>query len=368
MSAALDKCLGCLLGGAAGDALGYAVEFSSEREIFACFGPEGISGYRLSGGLARISDDTQMTLFTANGLLWAQTQRALGREAGFCDGVSAAYRDWYLTQTRRYPLPDRHWAASHSCWLLEVPELYSRRAPGNTCLSALAGFVPGSMRSPINDSKGCGGVMRIAPAGLFFDDAGEAALTAAECAALTHGHELGCIPAAYVAHMVCTLSHGQAAGPREAALGALRDMERLFPAAAHLDGFVQLIGHALDLAESSLAPLEAIHRLGAGWVGDEAAAIALYCALKYPDDLGRALTAAVNHSGDSDSTGAIAGGILGAHLGLGGIPARFLERLELRGVIEELAEDLHRGCPAQDAPEPERRRWQRKYLEIRRCV
>jgi hypothetical protein len=49
---------------------------------------------------------------------------------------------------------------------------------------------------------------------------------------------------------------------------------------------------------------------------------------------------AVNHDGDSDSTGLIAGHLLGAMLGLSEIPARWLAPLELRGVIEEVADDL----------------------------
>lgn len=64
----LDKIRGCLIGGAAGDALGYAVEFLDERSIFHKYGKQGITCYRLHDGEALISDDTQMTLFTAAGL------------------------------------------------------------------------------------------------------------------------------------------------------------------------------------------------------------------------------------------------------------------------------------------------------------
>ncbi len=72
-------------------------------------------------------------------------------------------------------------------------------------------------------------------------------------------------------------------------------------------------------------------------------AIAVYCALKYENDFDRALIAAVNHSGDSDSAGAVTGNLLGARLGLAGIPAKYLENLELKSVILELADDLHHG-------------------------
>ena len=49
---------------------------------------------------------------------------------------------------------------------------------------------------------------------------------------------------------------------------------------------------------------------------------------------------AVNHDGDSDSTGAITGNILGAAYGVKAIPNEWLEPLELKSVIIELAEDL----------------------------
>ena len=86
-------------------------------------------------------------------------------------------------------------------------------------------------------------------------------------------------------------------------------------------------------------------QLGEGWVGDEALASALYCALKYENNFEKAVIASVNHSGDSDSTGAITGNILGAYLGLERIPKRFLEHLELRNIILEVADDL---CRVQD--------------------
>jgi ADP-ribosylglycohydrolase len=62
--------------------------------------------------------------------------------------------------------------------------------------------------------------------------------------------------------------------------------------------------------------------------------------VKYADDFDRALIAAVNHRGDSDSTGAITGNILGALLGLDGIPQKYIENLELLDVITQIGEDL----------------------------
>lgn len=68
---------------------------------------------------------------------------------------------------------------------------------------------------------------------------------------------------------------------------------------------------ALELSRSSLSDVEAISQLGKGWVGEEALGISTYCALKHQEDFRGAVVAAVNHKGDSDSTGAITGNILG---------------------------------------------------------
>ena len=130
----LNKFRGCLIGGAAGDALGYAVEFRMANDIFRQYGESGITAYALTNGIAEISDDTQMTLFTANGLLYGATRvrmRGIGNDSGY---LHDAYQDWYITQTSPYPVADK----GNVSWLVNVPGLFCRRAPGNTCLSALS--------------------------------------------------------------------------------------------------------------------------------------------------------------------------------------------------------------------------------------
>ena len=133
---AKDRVLGCMLGGAVGDALGYSVEFYSWDSIVERFGESGITRYELDRhGLARISDDTQMSLFTAAGILLGMTRVCLrgimGRIDSYCHFT---YIDWLHTQE----WTSRHENARVYSWLMNVPELYAVRAPGNTCLS---GFV-----------------------------------------------------------------------------------------------------------------------------------------------------------------------------------------------------------------------------------
>ena len=340
-----NRILGSLIGGAAGDALGYAVEFCFEDQIFRSFGPNGITQYALNNGAARISDDTQMTLFTANGLLLAAASAdSLLNVDRYLTGIAYAYKQWYRTQF--YGISKARATAS-DCWLMDHPGLYAARAPGNTCMSAISLGCHGSIAHPINHSKGCGGVMRVAPIGLLFPWDENFVLDVdrlgAETAALTHGHEMGYIPAAMLVHILQMLSHGVVDSVREATIKAMDAMHTLFPHAVHLPAFLKLIQCALDLAGSDISDLDAIRQLGEGWVGDEALAIAVYCAVKYADDFDRALIAAVNHRGDSDSTGAITGNILGALLGLEGIPQKYIENLELLDVITQIGEDLA-GC------------------------
>lgn len=361
----LDKFRGCLIGGAAGDALGYAVEFLSEKMIFTQFGGEGITDYCLHFDRAWISDDTQMTMFTANALLFGTTRGCLrGIMGTYPSYIAKGYRDWYKTQYEKYENCNRKFITS---WLMNVPELFAWRAPGNTCLSAIEEGCGGTIEWPVNNSKGCGGVMRVSPIGLYFGQSRVPPLTAdligADAAALTHGHEMGYIPAAMLVHIVRLLSHNDAISPKDAVLDSMIAMERLFADAKTLPGFLDLIARAVELSESEVSALDAIHQLGQGWVGDEALAIAVYCALKYADDFDRALIAAVNHNGDSDSTGAITGNILGAHLGLSGIPGKYLEHLELKDVLMELADDLYAACPP-EGPRTDADRWSRKYVDI----
>ena len=351
----ISKFRGCLLGGAAGDALGYPVEFMGESAIFGCYGWRGIRTPVLRSGLALISDDTQMTLFTAAGLLAAEPQ---GINPAY--SVWRSYKDWLRTQTGR-PLR----AAERHTWLANVPALWATRAPGNTCMNALVGRL-GTIEEPQNDSRGCGGVMRVAPVGLWAPkQAGvsrdDADYFGARCAALTHGSDLAWLPAAMLTHMVGVLVHGEGFVPESAAADALDAVKRQFSAAPHIGQFAALMERAMELARTASDDLEAIHSLGEGWTGDEALAIAVYCALKYSDDMEKALVAAVNHRGDSDSTGAVTGNILGAYMGLAAVPKKFTEHLELKDVILEIADDL---CRDDGSGLAERDRvWKEKYAD-----
>ncbi len=343
-----NKIKGCLIGGAVGDALGYPVEFMSIEQIRYKYGPSGITGYVGT----QISDDTQMTLFTLDGLLYAKTffpkvweNRVIIRQCVF-----HAYQDWLLTQTREYPIPDD---ISTYSQLIHIPEMFSRRAPGTTCINALNNGEMGTINNPLNDSKGCGGLMRVAPVALALYNTRlstrETALIGADIAAITHGHELGYMPAAALVYILTELLKGQTLSQTLKEISPF--LISLFPESENLHKLLNLITQAQLLAEMNIPEDKAFEILGQGWVAEETLAIAIFCALKYHDNFEKGVLAAINHSGDSDSTGSVTGQILGTALGIDAISYKYIDCLELKDIILELAQDLQNSTPLRDLAE-----------------
>ena len=378
----LDKIRGSLFGGAVGDALGYPVEFMREKEIFARYGEKGIQDYELElkSGKALISDDTQMTLFTANGVLIADTRVSMRGIGGVPHGyVEQCYQDWLTTQRMSFAeaqkLP-RGTKDGTTTWLMDVPELFHRRAPGNTCLSALDKLKSAEepvwdfLDKPLNNSKGCGGVMRVAPLGLKhypYATWKELDREGAEIAAITHGHSLGYMPAAVLVHIIRELVYPKKQKTlKEIVLEARRAAEKLFDGDEHLKELTDIVDLAVELAENGKDDLANIHRIGEGWVAEETLGIAVYCALRHQDSFTDGIIAAVNHRGDSDSTGAVTGNILGALLGYDAIEEKWKENLELSDVILELADDLCHGCRMDEYSHYTDPDWVSKYMEMRR--
>lgn len=348
MNTLQDRIRGSLIGGAIGDALGYPVEFiDSFKGIQAQYGERGITRLEVrwtgtdavSIGKAVVSDDTQMTLFTANGLLNAQKQGI-----AFKYGICRAYLEWYLTQIGKKS------GKYKDCWISSVPELNYRRAPGTTCIYSLSVIYSG--KEPINNSKGCGGVMRVAPVPLYAAvdnrmSVTDAALLAGDAAEITHQNPLGFIPAALVSHVIYRLMLDEV--PSKLTLESyiregMKSMEKLYPQySADVKCMGELCQKAITLADNCSSDLENIETIGEGWTGEETLAIAFYCCIRHFDSFEDAMIAAVNHGGDSDSTGAVTGNILGAAIGYKAIPQFFRDDLELHDVILHMADDLYRG-------------------------
>lgn len=356
----LDKIRGSLVGGAVGDALGYPVEFICSYEgIQKRYGENGITRLDTTqwwlldeekSGKAWISDDIQMTLFTACGLLNAKAQCKAPKYA-----ICEAYLEWYYTQVGRKS--SRH----KDCWIGDVPELNNRRAPGNTCMTALQDILRG--KDPYNNSKGCGGIMRTAPVALYgavwrdtpegeplegrISNIKDVDMLAADAAEITHQHPLGWLSSALEAHVIYRIMQKDCptVDDFKAYLSEGYDMLlSLYPnEGAGITQLRALTYKALGLVGSSASDVDNIEAIGEGWVAEETLAIAVYCAVKYFDNFEKAIIASVNHKGDSDSTGAVTGNILGAVVGYDAIPEFFKTNLELHDVILHVADDLWRG-------------------------
>ena len=345
MNTLQDRIRGSLIGGAIGDALGYPVEFIySYEEIQKRYGERGITrldtnqhwlGEDEQVGKAVVSDDTQMTLFTANGLLNAKRLKINPKYA-----ICMAYIEWYLTQIGKWSNKFK------DCWIARIPEMNHRRGPGHTCMSSLYSIYRG--HDPVNDSKGDGGVMRVAPIPLYALVDGRMSIAdsdrlAGDAAEITHQHPLGYIPAALVAHIIYRLAEDEM--PTRKSLEdyiheGMEAMEKLFPNYPYDVKYMgELANKAIALAENDQPDVTNIESIGGGWTGEEALAIAIYCSVRHFDNFEDAMIAAVNHGGDSDSTG----NILGAVVGYEAIPQFFKDDLELHDVILHMADDLYRG-------------------------
>lgn len=311
----INKYRGCLLGLAIGDALGAPVEFLKLEEIKILYGRDGIREFRQWGFFrpGSYTDDTQMSLATAAGCIRA-CQR--WKDTGVCDPAALVYGR-YLE------------------WLESQNDLYQRRAPGNACLNALRSGHMGTIEERINDSKGCGGAMRTAPVGLAFPP-GKAFQQGAECAAITHGHPCGYLPAGFLSEMISRISEGAIL---EKAINA--SIELLATYDGHSET-LEKIELARSLSSSSTSVEECIQTIGEGWVGEEALGISLYCSLKFSDNWEEGVLSAINHSGDSDSTGSITGAILGTLLGIGSIPERWVKDVEDSEKIQKIGHDMFR--------------------------
>lgn len=312
-----------LFGGAIGDALGAEVEFWPLARIRARF-PDGVDRILPHDGLpAAVTDDTQMTLFTAEGLIRAAVR---GRRKGICHPASVVHHAllrWLATQgeTVRVEGIDR------DTGLILDPRLHRRRAPGNTCLSALrASRHFGEMAR--NDSKGCGTIMRVAPIGLF--RGGDVDSLADECSHLTHGHPTGRDAARAWAHVLALVLQGTelpAATDTVLAMTLQPETRRAIEAALR--------------APPDGRP-ETVESLGGGWVAEEALAIALYAG-RVTRDFEHGLRIAVTHSGDSDSTAAIAGNLLGLLFPDEVMAHDWRRQVECADLIDRIAGDLHRA-------------------------
>lgn len=333
MASVKEKVRGAVFASAIGDGFGYPCEFLRFEEILAKWPPNGPQNP--SGTPIVVTDDTQMALSVSHAL------REGWSPDGSLDSLEPAFQKEFLI------------------WLND-PE--NNRAPGMTCLKALEKLQEGNdwLEATHRNSKGCGANMRVLPAGLLrakgesFERIGKVAQLQS---AITHSHATALAASEITAIAIALLLDGIRPENLVAELRAhARSQMRIYhedvlksvwerpffhSAEDFIEGGWQDVLYSLDRIEKGLgeyAPgTDPCLLTGEGWVAEESFATGLLCFLLSPNDLPGVLRRAVATGGDSDSISCLAGAFAGAWLGINAIPADWLERIEYRAELEELA-------------------------------
>lgn len=361
-----DRLTGCLMGGAVGDALGAPVEGLGLDQIHERYGPRGLTEYAEgSYGVGAITDETQLTLRTADALIRASVRaRDKGIGGAAVGMVQTAYLGWVRIH-RDGPDPD-HPAGTAPAGGPQAPPavpdpLNSPRGYGAATVAALRkaearqepGRPLGTVEEPVNHSKGCAAVVRVAPCGFGAGKAAYAFDLAVRVAALTHGHRTAQLAAGVFAATVWGLVRGGEV------VDSLEEARHLLEGHSGHDEVARALDAAAETASRGVPTAWDLAGLGDGWTSEEALAVAACVALRAEDlaspatapalghsshrgipEVGRhGLRLAVNHSGDSDSIGALCGSLIGARYGVHAFPGHWQSQLEVRERVIGLAAD-----------------------------
>ncbi len=316
--------LACLIGGALGDAFGYPVAYDKLEAIQKRHGINGLREPEFRQDRLVVSDETQLTLFTLEGLTRAM-QIPNQSEHDLLEQIRLSYLDWLESQGLGKG------TANHATRLLKHAALHTQRAPCKTCIQALRSGNVGSPERPINDSRDSGGVMRVTPVALRPEMNPERVFRiGARAAALTHGHPAGYLPAGILAAAVHGLLEGKSL---QIAMIHAGDQARAMP--GHQETLKQLRA-AID---ASILPYtgQLPRTLGLRRESGEALAIGFYAASRSLD-FRDVLAIAANHDGDSDTAASVAGQLFGAQHGIESLPHDWVRRLDVLDALCDLAD------------------------------
>lgn len=345
---------GCLLGFAVGDAMGYAVHDKSWEEIAENYGPGGLLGYDLCNDGAQITSYTQITAYMANALLASLSR---GKRDTYLQYGAAALREWAKRQHfPRDPEPAPLWVA-------RMPQLRKRSCKDARMLEALRFPQLGTFEKPISRASSCGVLSYAAALALFFDPKRippeRLGQMAADMAAVTHGSAEAVFSAVVLAYGLAGVLHAPEVPLKEQFVRAVYVMQEQFGGRHPVRLAAEPILEAIRLSEDpDQDPREVMEKLSCN---DAPSALAggIYAALCFSDDFDAAVVCAVNHSGASCAVAAVTGAILGAKMGENAIPGFYLESLECKEILEELADDLIRGSVVAGLFDTD---WDQKYI------
>lgn len=331
----IQRFRGCLLGSAVGGALGKPVEALSQAEIQAYFGPSGITQYApVDGRIGLITGDSQISLYTAEGLLRSWVRANLKGITHHPSLVMNAYVRWLETQGKTPPAGLGFGEPGVVGWLNRHSELHARRTSGKTIIKALTSARHIGDRAT-NSSAGAAVLSRGLAAGLF--SAGSTVESAFELgkdlAALTHGGPGAAGATGALTALTSLLARGEERSE------AVETVAQLLLHTNAPGSVIATFNSAVAMGSSNQPVSYDLPRLGATHLAPGCLAFAVYCLLK-SHTFAEGLILAVNHDGDSDTVASIAGGLLGAVHGDGAILPCWLEPLELRDLVSEVATDL----------------------------
>lgn len=304
----LDAFKGCVMGHAIGDALGHPVEFLDRRTIIEKYGELGaVTSFQppTSMPAGSFTDDTQMALAIMEALI----------DVG----------------DKSLPLIMDKIAANFILW--ERDKTTYLRAPGNTCLSGVKLLQQGLhwSESGQNNSKGCGTAMRTPPIGLaYLNNIRKLFAVAKYSSEMTHGNSAAAAGGIAVAY-------GVSLAVRQTPVNKWPELmaDIIKPVCQQTSHYIRSVPESLALEE-----WRAVEKLGKGWTADEAVGVALHAFLRGKNNFTKVMDLAVNHDGDSDSTGCIAGAWYGAFHGVSKLPPDLVRDVEDSDLLMQKADKL----------------------------
>ena len=290
------KLRGYLFGTACGDALGRPVEHLNLGQIKEKYGEQGILEVPPD---SLWTDDTQLMLVIARGAL----RGAELEIPELMDKMTEELVKW-----------------------LDEPDL----GAGPTTRGAALGLKEGiDWRESGIVSKTCGSLMRVGILGFIYrNDPKKLVQAALLSGRITHLHPVSDAASIAGAYAVKLALDGVEPGEMYESLLKITE--------GYSQEFTDALKKSYDIAHSGIADEDALKELGLGWYADETFSLAYFCILRYPDDYKKAVQTAVNITGDSDSVGSVAGGILGAKLGIEAVPVSWIESLKEKEKLGEI--------------------------------
>lgn len=330
--------------------MGWPVDDKTWQEIREDYGPNGLMGFDLANGYAEVSSHTQLCAFTGNGLLLGQTREQLqGRSAPYARYIALSQKEWANAQRRSHALERTY------CWVYWVDQFRSRHCADSRLLDSLAMERLGTPEDPLNQLDSPCSLTAAVAVGMFapqYDRLG------AEAVALTFGEPgtliCGALTANFISAMLDDHTTPLVELIQRGLEGAYLEYSADYP---QIWMVLQTLRQAVELARAGGSPQAAMEALGCT-TAPQVLAGAVYALLTCDQDFDTAMITAVNHSGRSAAVAALTGAMLGARLGMEGVPEFYLESLDICQPLMALATDLYTGCP-----DPLDLDWDRKYLQ-----